>query len=147
MTAEPDIRASSPDDLAAAIALLEEAALPVADLYGAKFEDFLVATIDDAIAGFVGLEQFGALGLLRSLLVTPEHRDAGIGRRLVAAMESRAADAGVHEMWLLTTDADSWFAKLGYSRCDRNEAPRPIASTEEFTSLCPGSAVLMKKPL
>lgn len=51
MTAEPDIRASSPDDLAAAIALLEEAALPVADLYGAKFEDFLVATIDDAIAG------------------------------------------------------------------------------------------------
>lgn len=147
MAGEPEIRAATPKDLAAAIALLDNADLPVADLDAGKFEDFLVATIDGTTAGFIGLEQFGSLGLLRSLVVAPEYRDAGLGRRLVAALESRAADAGVREMWLLTIDADRWFTIIDYSRCDRSEVPAAIASTEEFTSLCPGSAVLMKKSL
>ena len=147
MMGEIEIREARPEDLGAAIELLENATLPVADLDGNKFGGFLVATMDDVIAGLVGLEQFGPFGLLRSLVVAPEYRDAGLGRKLVAELEARAAAAGIREMWLLTIDADSWFETVDYARRDRSTAPAAIASTEEFTSLCPGSAVLMSKPL
>lgn len=145
MTGDIDIRKARSLDLEAAITLLEEAQLPVADLDARKFRDFLVARIDGRPAGFVGIERFGRYGLLRSLVVAPAHRDAGLGRRLVSALESRARAAGVDEMWLLTIDADRWFEGAGYLRCERSEAPEVIASSEEFTSLCPGSAVLMRK--
>ena len=147
MTADIDVHESRPGDLEAAISLLEAATLPVADLDAGKFRDFLVARIDGSPAGFVGIEQIGRYGLLRSLVVAPSHRDSGLGRRLVAALESRAVAAGVDEMWLLTIDADRWFETAGYLRCDRSEAPAAIASTEEFSSLCPATAILMKKKL
>lgn len=147
MARELEIHAANPRDLEAAITMLEHADLPVADLDGDKFGEFLVATIDNRIAGLVGLEHFGNRGLLRSLVIAPAFRGQGLGRRLVASLEARAAAAGVREMWLLTIDADGWFESIDYTRCDRNVAPEAIASTEEFTSLCPGSAVLMKKSL
>jgi N-acetylglutamate synthase-like GNAT family acetyltransferase len=147
MTGNIEIDEAGPGDLEAAIRLLEEATLPVADLDAGKIRDFLVARIDGSPAGFVGVELFGRHGLLRSLVVAPEHRDAGLGQRLVAAVESRAVAAGVEEMWLLTIDADRWFEIAGYVRCERSEAPAAIASTEEFAGLCPGTAILMKKNL
>ena len=147
MTGDIEIGEAGPGDLKAALTLLEEATLPVADLDAGKFRDFLVARIDGRPAGFVGIERFGRYGLLRSLVVSPAHRDAGLGRRLVAALESKAVAAGTAEMWLLTIDADRWFEGAGYVRCDRSDAPAAIAATEEFSNLCPGSAVLMKKSL
>lgn len=48
---------------------------------------------------------------------------------------------------LLTIDADKWFASLGYLTQSRDSAPAAIQSTAEFSSLCPGDAVLMKKLL
>ena len=147
MTGNIEIDEAASVDMEAAIRLLEEATLPVADLDAGKFRDFLVARIDGSPAGFVGVELFGRHGLLRSLVVARAHRDAGLGQRLVAAVESRAVAAGVEEMWLLTIDADRWFETAGYVRCGRGEAPAAIASTEEFANLCPGSAVLMKKSL
>lgn len=144
---EIDIREARVRDLEAAIRLLEEASLPVADLDAGKLRDFLVARIDSRLAGLVGIEQFGRYGLLRSLVVAPAHRDAGLGRRLVSALESKAVAAGVDEIWLLTIDADCWFEGVGYLRCDRADAPAAIVSSEEFASLCPASAILMNKTL
>ena len=51
------------------------------------------------------------------------------------------------ELWLLTIDADAWFARLGYTTQARAFAPPEIQQTEEFASLCPGDAVLMMKKL
>jgi hypothetical protein len=36
---------------------------------------------------------------------------------------------------------------LGYQRADRDAAPAAIRSTSEFTSLCPASAVFLRKRL
>jgi amino-acid N-acetyltransferase len=144
---EPHIRASAPGDLDAALAMLSAADLPVDDLDSNKFENFLVALVDGSVAGLIGLERFGRVALLRSLVVAPGNRDAGLGRRLVSELEARAAAAGVRDIWLLTIDAASWFETADFVRCERSEAPEAIAATEEFASLCPGSAVLMKKSL
>jgi amino-acid N-acetyltransferase len=95
----------------------------------------------------IGLEQFDKLGLLRSLVIDPAVRRSGIGRQLVAALEAKAVARGVAELWLLTIDAEAYFLKLGYEIKERDRAPDVIRETDEFSSLCPGDAIVMKKSL
>ena len=142
-----EIRPASVADIEAAAKLLGAAQLPVADLSQRSPEDFLVARVGDTFAGFIGMEQYGEKGLLRSLVVDPAFRGAGLGRVLVAALESHANSRGVNELWLLTIDADAWFAKLDYEVHQRHDAPESIQNTDEFSELCPGDAVLMSKAI
>ena len=147
MNIELTIRTAQASDLPAALAWLAGAGLPTEDLVAEKLQGFLVALANDVPIGMVGIEEFGRCGLLRSLVVEPTVRSAGVGRVLVTALESRAIDRGISELWLLTIDADPYFVGLGYEEMDRSDAPEPIRNTEEFASLCPGDAVLMRKQL
>lgn len=139
------IRPAMPADLDAAIELLQSASLPVEDLSVDKLA--LVAEKDKKLQGVIGLELHGDCALLRSLVVAIDARGAGIGPALVTALESICQVNGAGELWLLTIDADVFFAKLGYLGRDRADAPDAIRSTEEFSELCPGDAVLMSKML
>lgn len=147
MTHDLEIRPGSAADFDAAVALLSRAGLPIADLSAEALGNFLLASIDHAIAGLIGLERYDSIGLLRSLVVDRAFRSAGLGRLLVAALESQAGDHGIRELWLLTIDADAWFQELGYEARQRDQAPQAIAHTAEFLRLCPGDAVLMQKAL
>lgn len=102
---------------------------------------------DGALVGAVGLERYGQVGLLRSLAVTPSRRGRGIGYALVACVEEEARSHGLRSLYLLTTTAGAFFARLGYQRADREDAPAPIRSTSQFVSLCPSSSHLMVKRL
>ncbi len=84
---------------------------------------------------------------MRSLVVAPGSRAAGLGRLLVAALEAHARRRGLTELWLLTIDAERYFRALGYTAKERSEAPRAIRQTAEFTLLCPGNATLMQKTI
>lgn len=132
-------------DVPMARQMLSSAGLPVEDVTIDRLA--LLAEQDGKVAGLIGLEQLGEVGLLRSLVVLPEHRGGGVGGALVAALENMATDRDISELWLLTIDADAWFAQLGFSRVARDAAPLTIQNTEEFSSLCPGDAVLMRKAL
>lgn len=145
MSRNPHIRPAVAEDLPDAAALLEDAGLPVADLAAGHLA--FIADLDGKSVGVVGFEHFDEIGLLRSLVVAEQARFAGLGRRLVAALEQAARDAGVRELWLLTQDAENWFAALGYVRAPRSRAPASIRGTAEFTDLCPDDAALMRKPL
>lgn len=147
MSGDTTIRQAVASDLAETTSWLVDAGLPAEDLTADHMQQFLVALRADRPVGMIGLEQFGAAGLLRSLIVDPSARDAGIGRKLVRALESGACASGVAELWLLTIDADSYFSRLGYKIMDRSDAPEAIRNTTEFSSLCPGDAVLMRKSL
>ena len=139
------IRPASVDDFSAAIELLQCAGLPIEDLTTDRLA--LVAEKDGELLGVVGVENFGSTALLRSLVVSKNARGAGIGPTLVKALESSSAADGVAELWLLTIDADAFFQKHGYVVQPRDAAPNDIRTTEEFSDLCPGDAVLMKKRL
>jgi amino-acid N-acetyltransferase len=138
------ISAATPADAAAIAALLRAADLPHAD-FAAHLADFLVARRGGAVIGAVGLERHGGHALLRSLVVAPAQRGAGLGGRLVDRLEGRARYLGVRRFYLLTTTAEAFFARRGFRRIARSRVPAAITATCEFRSLCPVSAVCMAR--
>lgn len=142
-----DVRPGRASDLATAIAWLENAGLPTEDLTAAHMETFLFAFLGDSPVGMIGLESYAECGLLRSLYVDPAQRGSGVGAQLVSALEAKAAGSGVDAIWLLTIDADAFFTRHGFKLMQRDAAPSSIQSSAEFSTLCPGDAVLMQKRL
>lgn len=141
------LRSARPSDWPDVRRLLDDAGLPRADLTERDMRDFLVADAGGTPVGAVGLQQTGHIGLLRSLVVAPSRRGSGSGSRLVAALEARARELGVGELWLLTIDAGEFFAGLGYRPRRRSSAPPAIRDSAEFSSLCPADAAIYSKRL
>ncbi|HET7198094.1 MAG TPA: arsenic resistance N-acetyltransferase ArsN2 [Burkholderiales bacterium] len=127
--------------------LLAGAKLPAADLTASHFEHFFGCGAEDAPRGVVGLELHGSDALLRSLAVEPAARGRGCATALVAQAEQHARLKGVGRLYLLTTTAADFFARLGYKKTERREAPEAIRATSEFSTLCPASSVLMMKEI
>lgn len=127
--------------------LVGAADLPTDDLSSADLGHFFGAGTRDDVRGVVGLELLGDAALLRSLAVVAEARGAGYGRALVVAAERHAAGLGVRSVYLLTTTAADFFARLGYRRVERESAPTAVQGTREFAALCPASATCMVKQL
>jgi len=133
--------------LSAAIALLSSAGLPTGDLTQQHFDCFFYTGPEAAPDGLVGLELLGDVALLRSLVVADGLRGAGAGARLLAHAESQARARGVKTLYLLTTTAESFFARHGYASTDRDGAPPVIRATREFSGICPASSAFMRKLL
>lgn len=127
--------------------LLNDAELPVDDLGPGLLERFLIAELDDEVVGLVGLEVYDTTGLLRSLVVAKKSRSIGLGKLLVRALEAAAQAAGIRDLWLLTIDAERFFARQGYDMVTRDAVPDAIRQSAEFAELCPDSAYLMMKDL
>jgi len=146
-----NIRPATPQDEERVRDLLADARLPIMDLdRGAPDQsrvEFLVAENVDGIVGAIGLQAFGNVGLLRSLVLAPSIRGAGHGSRLLAALEAAARARGVDELLLLTETAAPLFSKHGYVVADRGAAPASIRETAEFRALCPATATCMSKRL
>ena len=133
--------------LSSAKALLESADLPTADLTERHCEHFFYLGSDESPSGLVGLEIYGEVALLRSLVVAPGVRRAGAGSALVSHAEQTARSAGVRVIYLLTTTAEEFFAKRGYRRAIRDAAPPAIRATREFAGICPASSAFMARTL
>ena len=130
-------------DLPAVRALLERCELPVDDLQAAHLEHFVVCRLGGSLAGSVGIEISGEIGLMRSLAVAPELRGRRLGHDLWTHLRSEASRRGVGRLYLLTTTAEKLFARWGFQRVERDTVPEAIRGTAEFASLCPNTATVM----
>lgn len=140
------VRDATPPDFAAVERLLAANRLPTAGV-PLSLRNFLVAEDGGAIIGAIGLELFGDTALLRSAVVEESARGTGIGSRLVEGALARAAELRVRELYLLTTSAEKYFPRFGFTLIPRDAAPAAMTSSAEFTGACPASAVLMKLAL
>ena len=95
----------------------------------------------------VGLEQKDEVGLLRSLAVAKAWRRQGLATQLVNKIEKYARTQKVVTLYLLTLTAEDFFAARGSQKTERKSAPPALQETTEFKSLCPETAVCMKKHL
>lgn len=138
---------SAHPSLASAVALLSEAQLPTEDLTEAHCQHFFFSGPAQRPTGLVGLEMFGDVALLRSLVVTPDRRGQGEGVALLEHAEDYARARGVRELYLLTTTAEKFFERHGFVRAAREAAPAAIARTREFAGICPAVSAFMKLEL
>ncbi|HBV13053.1 arsenic resistance N-acetyltransferase ArsN2 [Brevundimonas nasdae] len=108
---------------------------------------YFIAREHGGLAGYVGLEGEGRDLLLRSLVVLADLQAQGIGSRILTAVEAGASDLGVARLHLLTTTAETFFARRGFVAADRASAPLAIRRTREFADVCPASAAYLTKDL
>jgi amino-acid N-acetyltransferase len=142
--AEMKIRQATNRDLDAVESLLSANSLPL-DGVKDNFSSFVVAEDEGEITGAIGLEKFGPVALLRSAVVSPQHRGSGVGRKLVERLFERAASEGIEELFLLTTTAEKYFPRFGFSPTTRSAVPAAVKASAEFQGACPDSAVVMTR--
>ncbi len=135
----------APEALHELVAALEAAHLPTSDVRDEARRFFRFD--DTSTLGFAGIEGAGADRLLRSVVVLPSRRHAGAGIALVAALERLARSQGIERLHLLTTTAQPFFERCGFTIADRASAPAAIAASREFRSLCPSSAAYLVKSI
>lgn len=137
---------ATPGDVAAVEALLADAGLPLDGAAAALDLGIVGRDIRDGpVVAAAALERFGDDGLLRSVVVAPDHRGGGAGRALVAATETLAIEAGIHDLWLLTETATDWFPRLGYEVVERATAAAAVGESIEFTTVCRDTGVPMHR--
>jgi amino-acid N-acetyltransferase len=141
-----DYRKATERDWPAIAALLRTSALPLEGAQ-AHLVDFIVATSDNTLLGCIGIERHGSTALLRSCAVSAEARQRGLGTTLVERAIKRARTAGMNEIVLLTTTAESFFAALGFATIPRALVADRLSASEELRSACPASATTMRLDL
>lgn len=140
------IRKARNSDLTAVEQLLAASKLPL-DGVRDHFADFIVAEEHDGIEGAVGLEKYDSIALLRSAVVAPAYRGSGIGRQLIEAVLERAEADGIDELYLLTTTAEKYFPRFGFTATTRAAVPERLKASAEFQGACPDTAIVMKRRL
>jgi amino-acid N-acetyltransferase len=138
------IRPATSQDLDAVEGLLSASNLPL-DGVKENFSSFVVADDHGEIAGAIGLEKFGTVALLRSAVVSPEYRGTGVGGKLVEKVVERAEEDGIVELFLLTTSAENYFPRFGFTRTTRSAVPPAVKASAEFQGACPDSAAVMTR--
>jgi len=144
ITTSPVLKiALSEKERAEAIGLLQKQKLPITDIN----EDTLLYLLLDGntIMGTAGLDIFDDCALLRSVSVVEDARGKGYGKILNELIEQFAKESGINCMYLITHTAKDFFDRQGYCAIDRATAPDAIKQTDQFTGLCPSTAVVMKK--
>jgi amino-acid N-acetyltransferase len=126
--------------------LLADLKLPTAGVVD-WWRRFTVAESGGAIVGVAGIEAYGSGALLRSVAVRPEWRSTGLGRALVNAVLDSAREDGAHDAYLLTTTAEHYFPRLGFTVIPRSNVPPAVQASVEFRDACPTTAVVMHRPL
>ena len=137
------ITISAPTHLTAVKALLAECRLPTDDIRDDAI--FIAATSGSELCGTAGLEPFAAVALVRSVAVHPAWRGRGIAHALCDDIVRRARAMGVRRLFLLTTDAQAFFRRIGFAAVERDSLPPEIRATAQFRELCPASATAMAR--
>ncbi len=142
--AEITVRQVVPADLEMIHDLLSASALPYGGVENA-LANMLVAEQANTTIGVVGLEHFGEIALLRSLIRLYNRVDVlSVGRTLCNALMKQGREQGVATLYALTTMAERFLAQQGFTEIERDEAPSAIKSTAEFRHLCPENARLLR---
>jgi amino-acid N-acetyltransferase len=130
-------------DLQEILALLAAVQLPQ-DGVAEHLDGFLIARDGHRLVGCAGLERYRELGLLRSVAVSPDHQQGGLGTRLTAALLDEAANSGVEEVVLLTTTARDFFAlRFGFAEVERAAYDERLVESPEWRLPRCASAVCM----
>ena len=119
-------RAATADDVPAMSALIASENLP--PFFIEEFLDgFIVSDRDGAMLACGGVEIYGDCAVIRSIVVAPEGRGLGLGRRAAELLMEQGRERGASEFYLFTMDAWPFWQHLGFADVALDEwadAPR-----------------------
>ncbi len=139
------LRDATAADSGAVTDLLRSQSLTTAGLDDWFERTFSIADAGGRVVGAAGIEVYGGVALLRSVVVDPEWRGRGLARKLVARAMQTARSAGALEVYLLTTTADRYFPRLGFSPAARDQVPEALGGSAELQGACPATATVMRR--
>ena len=120
-----------PGDLHAILDLVRAVHLPPEGI-AETIAYFWVAREGERIIGTVGLEVYDDLALLRSLAVTPERQQTGLGRALTETVLAYLTTRQYRAVYLLTSTAEAFFARHDFYLLARDEVPTSVQQSVEF---------------
>lgn len=123
-------------------AALTEAHLPIDDIEDGGRTFFKALSADGRVIGFSGVERCDGDYLLRSVVLHPDRRGTGLGKAVVEVTVASLDPGGA--VFLATTSAAPFFARLGFSEVQRDSVPAAVLATRQLSSICPSSATIMK---
>ena len=149
------IRQAKPDDIAGIIEVirpLEEQGILVRrerDRLEQEIENFLVAELDGIVVGCCAVytydnqAELACVAVHENFRAQPSHTSGGngIGKRLLSAAEVHAADKGVENLFVLTTQTQEWFKEQGFEPAKLEALPESKQSLYNWQR---NSAVLVK---
>jgi amino-acid N-acetyltransferase len=141
-----EIGGARPGDTEKVLGLLASHHLPL-DGLAEHLQTTLVARKGGRIVGSAALEVYPDGALLRSVAVSADVQQQGLGRELTEAALQLARDLRAPAIYLLTTTAERYFPRFGFTPIPRGDVPATVQTSVEFTSACPSSAVVMRKLL
>jgi len=107
--------------------------------------DFYIFETDKNPVACVALHQLDpAKGELACLCVSPSHENQGIGRKLIAFVESKAREMGLTELITLSTQAFTYFQSKG-GFVEGAAEDLPPARREKYEQSARNSKILVKK--
>jgi|CXWL01.1.fsa_nt_gi N-acetylglutamate synthase-like GNAT family acetyltransferase len=146
----PEIRRCDEGERPGVLALLEQNALPTSGLSDHWDRTWVAVDRsgpDGQVVGSVALEIHGTTALLRSFATRADHRGQGLGHALFEYAVARAEELKLENLALLTTTAESFFARRGFAPVSREELPRSLDASAELKGACPATARAMIRRL
>ena len=126
-----DLRPAAVDDIGGIIELiapLEARGFLVSrprEVLERDLKHFIVVERDGMIIACAALIPFPGEGMgeIGCLAVHPQYHDQGYGRKILEYLERKAAAAGLHRLFVLTTQALHWFREQGFRKAELAELP------------------------
>lgn len=138
------LRSAQQSDLPSVLSLLNRSNLPSAGVADA-LPHFVIAENEGRLVGVAGLEVYGDSALLRSVAVEESWRGSGVGRTLIERALSVTRERGIKDVFLLTTTAEQYFPRFGFTCVSRDSVSKAVQESAEFKGACPASAIVMRK--
>ncbi|MSQ61465.1 MAG: GNAT family N-acetyltransferase [Dehalococcoidia bacterium] len=135
---EPDaytVRAATNADLPAIEALLEAAELPTRGLAGCIETCFVAADAGGVIIAAAGLEPYGEVALLRSVVVRQDRRGTGAGDAVVRAALNLVGEMGLDGLYLFSVKATGFFARFGFEMRPHRRWPRAMRASLQYRQM------------
>lgn len=142
----PFVRIAGSGDFQKVTELLQSENLPVEDI-PKDLAHFFVIDYGSKIVAAGGLEVYENTGLLRSIIVDKDFRNRSLAAILLNRLLLYATEQEITALYLITTTAEKYFEKTGFTTTSRDKVPSSVASSREFSTLCPSTATVMKKVL
>lgn len=140
------VRPAGQGDLPFIRLLLMSVDLTVAGV-GEHADHFLVVEDAGKIVACAGLETYGFHALLRSVAVHPHYRNRGLATLLVTRLVDQTRQDRLHAVYLLTTSAEAYFRRLGFTTIPREDVDPSVKQSAEFAEGVCATARAMVLPL